>query len=127
MEKNVQLKKDFEQVCVMEATLLGDTTPSQFEEIMYEDYGVRVQYLEEVERVTCRSKKYTDLLFAVHNEDKMKFAVPRLLAGIRWIEDVYGNGSGNRYPRRVADYLSWDGYRERFVKDKVSTSLFGGK
>jgi len=28
----------------------------------------------------------------------MKFAVPRLQMGIRWWEDVLGNGNGELYP-----------------------------
>jgi hypothetical protein len=31
----------------------------------------------------------------------MKFAVPRLQIGIRWWEDVLGNGGGELYPEFV--------------------------
>ena len=35
-----------------------------------------------------------DVLFYVHDEDVMKFAIPRLQLGIRWWEDVLANGHG---------------------------------
>lgn len=113
---NVQLKEGFTQVCVWPGTPLGDTTPAEFEAAMPEMFGGRVQFLEEIVTApdltkTGRPKKGTggrnDLLFAVHSEDIGKFALRRLQAGIRWIEDVYGNGGGHLYPERVAAYKSW--------------------
>lgn len=41
--------------------------------------------------------------FAVADEDVMKFAVPRLMAGIRWWEDVLGNGDGCIYPAEILE------------------------
>lgn len=35
--------------------------------------------------------------FYVHDDDIGRFAVKRLLYGIRWWEDVLGNGNGYQY------------------------------
>ena len=82
-------------------------------------YNVRVQYLETIltkpdigrdgepiENTGGRS----DILFAVHLNDIAKFAVPRLQAGIRWIEDVLApdNYRSPIYPKRVFQYRTWE-------------------
>jgi hypothetical protein len=52
-----------------------------------------------------------DTIFAVHDDDVMKFAVPRLAMGIRWIEDVLDNEARETehsiYPDRVKEYRTW--------------------
>ena len=47
--------------------------------------------------------------WTVHNDDVMKFAIPRLQMGIRWIEDALDNESDNHsiYPPRVREYRAW--------------------
>jgi len=106
----------FSQVCVWPGTTVGADRVKEFEEYMAEEFGARVQYLEEI--LIRPGQKYTtayadhqryDLFFAVHEDDIAKFAVPRLYAGIRWIEDVLAriNTGWDWYPERVVDYRSW--------------------
>ena len=113
---NKQLNTNFTQVCVWPGTLVGADRVADFEQFVLENLGTRVQYLEEVQTFPdMRDGKpvegtggRNDVLFAVHNEDVMKFAVPRFQYGMRWLEDVYGNGGGDLYPERVAEYQCWD-------------------
>jgi hypothetical protein len=79
--------------------------------------GTRVQYLREVEtgpdrddfgRAVEGTGGRNDVLFAVHEDDIGKFAVPRFHYGMRWLDDVYGNGHGDLYPADVRDLLCWD-------------------
>jgi hypothetical protein len=94
-----------------------DWTEQKFVDLMQEKFGVRIQFLEEIltKPDTVRGVKVegtggrSDLFFAVHSEDVGKFAVPRLMAGIRWIEDVLarGNGGARLYPTRVKEYKCW--------------------
>ncbi len=99
----------FRQVCVWEGTIVGDGI-ADFEKWGMEQFGCRLQYLEEIETYADETGPggRHDLLFAVHDEDVRKFAVPRLAYGIRWIEDVYGNGNGHLYPDRIRGYLILD-------------------
>lgn len=115
---NIELKEGFTQVCVWPGTTIEGSNAAEFEEFMAENFGgARVQYLENI--LTAPDKTPSgevvpgtggrdDLFFAVHSADVMKFAIPRLSYGVRWIEDVYGNGNGYLYPERVAGYKSWD-------------------
>ena len=123
---NVELKEGFKQVCVWPGTLVGAEQAKEFEEFFLNELGVQVQYLEEIRTAPDFRYGYpvegtgdrNDVFFAVHSDDLMKFAVPRMTMGIRWLEDVYGNGHGNLYPARAVDYMCWDGYAEKFSVDK---------
>lgn len=113
---NKELNPGFEQVCVWPGTLVGADKVAEFEAFVLEKLGTRIQYLEEVKTApdykNGRPVKGTggrnDVLFAVHKDDLMKFAVPRLQYGMRWLEDVYGNGGGDLYPDRIAQYQCWE-------------------
>jgi hypothetical protein len=113
---NVSRKEGFEQVCVWPGTLVGADSQAEFEAFVLAELGTRVQYLEEVATAPDYKNGFpvegtggrNDVLFAVHNDDIAKFAVPRFQYGMRWLEDVYGNGSGNLYPERIAEYQTWD-------------------
>lgn len=114
---NVPLKEGFRQVCVWPATSVGNDKVAEFEAYMAQTFnGVRVQYLEEILTNPTPNEVGTggrnDTFFAVHADDVDKFAVPRLGWGIRWLEDVYGNGQGYLYPDRVAAYKSWNAQQE---------------
>ena len=101
------LKNPFVQLCVLEGTTLGDKTPKDFEKQMCEMFGgVEVKYHSQ--QTTFPSKDSNGknvgetggrnaLFFYIHQKDISKFAIPRLQAGIRWWEDVLGNGNGHLY------------------------------
>jgi hypothetical protein len=119
---NVALKENFKQVTVWPGTLLEDMSAKDFEDWVEKTLGTRVQYLETVvtapdmnggETVEQTGGRH-DVFFAVHNEDLGKFAVPRLSFGMRWLEDVYGNGGAYLYPKRIVGYMCWDGYQEQY-------------
>lgn len=114
---NISLNIGFTQVCVWPGTIV-ENTPESIQEFvtgMSDMFNVRVQFLECI--YTYPDYNYgipvpgtggrCDLFFSIHNDDVMSFAVPRLQYGIRWIEDVLGNGHGNLYPPRVTQYASW--------------------
>ena len=108
----------FVQVCVWPGTLVGAAKKQkEFVDFMKKEFKVRVKYLEEIKTAPDVKNGYSvagtggrnDLFFAVHNDDVGKFAIPRLQAGIRWLEDVLGNESDTSlYPARVSEYQSWD-------------------
>lgn len=122
--ENVKLNDGFEQVCVWPGTVVGFEKINDFVAFMAENFdGVRIQYLEEVKTKpdmengspVSGTGDRNDLLFAVHKGDVGKFAIPRLTVGIRWIEDIYGNGHGDLYDKRIVQYMSWTGYKERYA------------
>lgn len=97
----------FEQICIMPWTTLGGADPAEFERSIFEMFdGVRIKFIEEV--ATLQGERH-DIFFYVANDDISKFAVPRLRAGIRWLEDVvkYNDNKGlysddilKKYPPR---------------------------
>jgi hypothetical protein len=110
---NPERKENFSQVCVWPATLVGQDKISEFEKFMLDEFKVRIQYLEEIQTFPDKGVEESggrnDVFFAVHNDDIGHFSVPRLAAGIRWIEDVLSkdNYRNKIYPRRVFDYKTW--------------------
>lgn len=113
--KNVVQRPDFSQVCVWPAVLVGSDSIEEFETFMQTEFDARIQYLEEIKTAPDTLNGFpiedtggrNDVLFAIHTEDVPKFAIKRLPYGIRWIEDVYGNGGGDLYPARIANYKTW--------------------
>lgn len=108
----------YDQVCVWEATIVGNKV-AEFTEFMKEEFGIRIQYLEEIKTNPDQTKFLTsvegtgnrnDIFFAVHEDDVMKFTTSRLNYGIRWIEDVLSkcNYHSPIYPNRVHDYCTWN-------------------
>lgn len=114
MEQVIEKKKGFAQVCVWPGTVVGSSEIEKFEKFMLDEFGVRVQYLEEITTKPNSNESNTggrnDLFFAIHADDVGKFAIPRLQAGIRWIEDVLapGNYRHQIYPARVFEYKTWE-------------------
>lgn len=94
MNNTTELK--FEQVCVWPFTLCPPDEAKALEQFFTDKFGVRVRYIGE----NKVSDKQTDTLFYIASEDIPKFAVPRLNAGIRWLEDVKRNEGerGGFYP-----------------------------
>lgn len=116
---NTKRKPEYVQVCVWPGCILGGQTIQDFENFMLKEFRVRIQYLESVQTGPDRNEDghpventggRNDILFAVHQEDIKLFAVPRLSAGIRWVEDVMSlaNHSWYLYPARIKDYCSWE-------------------
>ena len=116
---NVKRNKNYNQVCVWPGTLLPEEQIEQFVNHFSEN-GFRVQHLETIETSPDHDDSgfpvegtggRSDILFAIHDEDVMKFAIPRLRMGIRWIEDVLDNESRmtehSIYPERIKDYRTW--------------------
>jgi hypothetical protein len=97
--------KNFNQLCVWEGTLVGKEEIKSFEKFFKDEMGTRVKYVEEVETLPTPNVEGTggrnDVFFYVHDNDIDKFSVPRLSMGIRWWEDVLGNGGGVLYKEEV--------------------------
>ena len=118
------MSKKFSQVCVWPGTVIGNDKIKEFVKFMKDEFGVRVKYLEEISTLPDVKDGETvkgtggrnDIFFSVHNDDISKFAVPRLRAGIRWIEDVLASVNGGLtedgkptiYPERVLEYKTWE-------------------
>jgi len=115
---NVKLNKNFSQVCVWPGTILKEEEHQDCIKFFKENLGTRIQILETIKtkpsidsngnNIPETGGRY-DLLFAIHDKDVSKFAVPRLEYGIRWIEDVLDNEEGNYsiYPNHLTEYRSW--------------------
>ena len=100
---------NYNQLCVWPATIVGEEKIQEFENFFKEEMGTRVKYkceiltnpdLDGMGNPIPETGGRNDVFFYVHDEDIMKFAVPRLQMGIRWWEDVisYNEGSEHLYP-----------------------------
>lgn len=113
----------FTQVYVWPGTIVTAEKVDQFVAWMQDEFGVRVQYLEEIQTGPDFDNPLTggrnDVIFAVHKGDIAKFAVPRLSVGIRWVEDVLDNEYRHNmnasparpfhsiYPAHIKEYRTW--------------------
>jgi hypothetical protein len=107
----------FTQVAVWPGVIVGPSQIEGFVAFCADAFdGTRVQYIREVYtnpdvNEFGRNEPGTggrcDVLFGVHEDDIGKFAVPRLHYGMRWLDDVYGNGGGYLYPDSVRELLCW--------------------
>lgn len=113
---NIERAQGFSQVVVWPDTVVGEDNVDDFLKFMSKEFGIDVQYLEEIETFPDRDADgevvegtggRNDLFFAVGGENIGSFAIKRLAYGMRWIEDVYGNDGGYLYPERVREYCSW--------------------
>ena len=95
----------FNQVCVWEGAKVDIGQEEEFIDWLKQVFSVRGKYLEQVETLPTPNQPNTgdrvDLFFSVHDDDIPNFAVTRLLYGIRWWEDVLGNGGGKLYDDTV--------------------------
>ena len=103
-------KKEFNQLCVLEGTIVGNSKKVQEDFIKFfkDEMGVEVKYETEVKTLPdnpecTESGGRNDLFFYIADKDISKFAVPRLRMGIRWWEDVLNNGKGKLYPTEVLE------------------------
>lgn len=123
----------FTQVAVWSGVVVGPSNIEGLVEFFATEFnGTRVQYIREVETSPDLSASgmpimgtggRNDVLFAVHEDDIGKFAVPRLAYGMRWLDDVYGNGQGHLYPADVRELLSWD--KDEHREDGSETGCVG--
>ena len=103
-KKYMDKKNDkFNQLCVLEGTLFPEGGVKEFHQFFKDEMGVRVKFENQVKTLPDETGPggRNDLLFYIHNDDIGKFAVPRLSMGIKWWEDVLGNGNGKLYDEDV--------------------------
>ena len=115
----VQNQKPYSQVLVWSGTVIGDTPVKEFNKFFKDEFGVRVNFIEEIVTSPDLDEKgfpiegtggRHDVFFSIHEDDIPKFAVSRfkLHSHPRWIEDVYANGGGKLYPEDVQNYKTWE-------------------
>jgi hypothetical protein len=140
MDEVIVRKEGYQQVCVWPGCFVIPDGAGllarpgyilQFEQFMKDEFNTRVQYLEEVKTFPDMKDGHPvggtgnrrDLLFAVHDDDIGHFAIPRLKAGIRWIEDVLSevNHSYHLYPVRLYKYCIWGDAKEK--ADQLATQI----
>jgi len=103
MEKTMT-KTKFNQLCVLEGTIMPEGGAKELKTFFKDNMGVRVKFetqtktLPDFEGCTETGGR-NDIFFYIHDDDIGKFAVPRLSMGIRWWEDVLGNGNGKLYSK----------------------------
>ena len=106
-----QLNEGFKQVCVWPGCIVGEDKVAEFAPFMKENFNCSVQYLEEIKTLPGDGGEggRNDLFFAVHDDDLGRFAVARISAGIRWVEDVlsHDNYRDPIYPNYVFEYKTW--------------------
>ena len=101
-------KKQFNQLCVLEGTLMPEGGAKELVEFFKDKFGVEVQFETQVKTLPdtpecTETGGRNDLLFYIADKDIPKFAVPRLSMGIRWWEDVLGNGNGKLYLEKILE------------------------
>ena len=108
-----KLNEGFDLVCVWPATVVGEKSVSAFEYWFKNEFGIEVQYLEEVTtlpdcdkdgNVVEKTGGRNDLFFAIKRENASKFASHRLHAGTRWAYDAIHRDK-KIYPKHVIEYL----------------------
>ena len=102
---------DYNQLCVMEGTLMPKHGARELEQFFEDEMGVDVRFETQVKTLPdtpecTETGGRNDLLFYIADDDIGKFAVPRLQMGIRWWEDVLSNGNGKLYPREILEKYS---------------------
>ena len=99
----------FNQLCVLEGCLMPKGGAKKLESFFKDEMGVTVKFETEVKTLPdpgdlgMKTGGRNDIFFYIADDDIMKFAVPRLSMGIRWYEDVLGNGGGKLYPTEVLE------------------------
>ena len=93
---------EFNQLCVLQGTIMPAGGAKELENFFKEQMDVTVKFETQVKTLPdtpecTETGGRKDLFFYIADDDIGKFAVPRLQMGIRWWEDVLGNGGGNLY------------------------------
>jgi hypothetical protein len=102
-QKTQSENQTYSQLCVMQSTTLEGASPAEFEAFIFEETECTIRFAEEVTTLPGLGGEggRRDLFFWVANADLAKFAIRRLALGIRWWEDVLGNGNGVIYPLEI--------------------------
>ena len=109
----VKLNEGFDVVCVWPAAIVGKDSVAEFEEWFKNEFGIDVQYLEEIKTLPDRDEygnivedtgDRNDVFFAIKCDDVPRFAVKRLMYGIRWAEDAVPQDK-KIYPKHVFEYI----------------------
>tara|TARA_R110000744_G_scaffold258707_1_gene374014 strand:- start:118 stop:441 length:324 start_codon:yes stop_codon:yes gene_type:complete len=92
----------FNQLCVLQGTIMPDGGAEELEKFFKEEMGVTVKFETQVKTLPdtpecTETGDRNDIFFYIADDDIGKFAVPRLQMGVRWWEDVLGNGASNLY------------------------------
>ena len=102
------MENQFNQLCVLQGTIMPEGGAKELEAFFKKEMGVTVKFETEVKTLPdtpecTETGGRNDLFFYIADDDIGKFAVPRLQMGIRWYEDVLGNGGGKLYPTEVLE------------------------
>ena len=102
------MENQFNQLCVLQGTIMPEGGAKELEAFFKNEMGVTVKFETEVKTLPdtpecTETGGRNDLFFYIADDDIGKFAVPRLSMGIRWYEDVLGNGGGKLYPTEVLE------------------------
>ena len=99
---------EFNQLCVLEGTLMPEGGSKELESWFKNEMGVNIHFETEIKTLPdtpecTETGGRNDLFFYIADKDINKFAVPRLRMGVRWWEDVLGNGNGKLYPKEILE------------------------
>ena len=102
------MENQFNQLCVLQGTIMPEGGAKELEAFFKNEMGVTVKFETEVKTLPdepgCTlTGGRNDLFFYIADDDIGKFAVPRLQMGIRWWEDVLGNGNGKLYREEILE------------------------
>ena len=98
------MDNNFQQLCVMQGVIVKESEIEDFENFFAKEMGVRIKYHTQVKTNPYKDKNRknipetggrNDVMFYIHKDDVVSFAVKRMGMGIRWWEDVvkYNNGA----------------------------------
>ena len=98
----------FNQLCVLEGTIMPEGGAKELESFFKDNFGVKVKFETEVKTLPNKpgcteTGDRNDIFFYIADDDIGKFAVPRFSMGVRWWEDVLGNGNGKLYPTEILE------------------------
>ena len=103
------MENQFNQLCVLQGTIMPEGGAKELEAFFKNEMGVTVKFETEVKTLPdpgdlgMKTGGRNDIFFYIADGDISKFAIPRLNMGIRWYEDVLGNGGGKLYPTEVLE------------------------
>ena len=119
-------KNKFNQLCVMEGTLMPEGGAEELVKFFKDEMGVDVHFETQVKTLPDETGEggRNDLFFYIADNDISKFAVPRLQMGIRWWEDVLNNGNGKLYPSEILEKYSKT-WQEKFGELKNLSYIQG--